>query len=67
MAKQRIEECSPEELSLEGIRKRTAAFNEMFERHGGCKTYELQCIEILLEEIDRLQVGKTVSTNEGKS
>lgn len=65
--KQYIEKCSPDELTIEGIRKRIAAFNEMFNKVGGRKGYELQCIEILLAEIDRLQSGKSSVTNEGKS
>jgi hypothetical protein len=63
VAKKRLEECTAEELTLDGIRKRTAAFNHMFETAGGYKTYELQCIEILLAEIDRL--ASTVGAEHG--
>lgn len=51
-----IEECTPQELSIAGIRARSVAFNAAFEKNGaGWKGYLQQAVEVLLAEIERLQ------------
>ena len=50
------EGCTPEELSLEGIRKRAENFNHWLGlTNVGFKTYEVQAIEVLLAENARLR------------
>jgi hypothetical protein len=52
----RIEECTPEELSVEGIRKRSEAFNHWWKPSPvGFKNYDTLCVEVLLAEIERLR------------
>lgn len=41
-----VEDCTAEELSMEGIRKRAEAFNEQFAKEGGYKGYETQAIDV---------------------
>jgi hypothetical protein len=43
------------ELTVEGIRKRAAAFNAQFEANGGYKSYEAQAVDVLLKELDALK------------
>lgn len=50
-----VEDCTAEELSLEGIRKRAEAFNQTFSQGGGYKGYEAQAIDVLLARIDQLE------------
>lgn len=50
-----VEECTAEELSLDGIRKRAEAFNHTFEHNGGYKGYEAQAIDVLLAEVEKLK------------
>jgi hypothetical protein len=50
-----VEHCTEEQLSVAGIRQRIDAFNFWFGRYGGYKSYELQAIEVLLRELDRLR------------
>lgn len=50
-----VEHCTEEELSVAGIRQRLEAFKFWFDRYGGYKSYELQAIEVLLRELDRLR------------
>lgn len=41
-------------MTVDLIRRKVKAFNHFFELNGGYKSYELQCIEVCLKEIDRL-------------
>lgn len=52
-----VEPVPVEHLTVDHIRKNMAAFNYTFERNGGYKGYEVQCIEVLLAEIDRLSAS----------
>lgn len=49
-----IETIDPNELTVARIRQVATGFNFMLDRSGGYKGYEVQCIEALLAEIDRL-------------
>lgn len=51
-----VEDCTQDELSIDGIRKRAVAFNETFAKNGGYKGYEAQAIDVLLAEIERLEL-----------
>lgn len=50
-----VEDCTAEELSLEGIRKRAEHFNHYFEQGGGYKGYEAQALDVLLKYLDHYE------------
>ena len=62
-----LESCTAEELSVDGIRKRAAAFNQLFERNGGYKAYETQALDVLLVHVDELRRDNASYANAHKT